>query len=285
MVIYSKLGYNSIDEYENDFQNTLLETNHTYEYFVNWKKVFSKLEDYRNEINILNQLNTLDSSNIEEEFEKIIKENPKVISIITSLLAIREKNVDVLDVEDGIFKKIKLGKKADNIEEIMDFCKKTGLIDLFNNIDDLYSYLVGLEAGLDSNARKNRSGTIFEDIVGDLLAKKIKNHPQYRLEKEDTIQFERTKRWDYVIYKNNQPKFFFECNFYSGRGSKPIETANAYVDLQKQLTQMDLTFIWVTDGQGWLKMKKSLQEVSSEIEYIVNYKMLSERIDKVIFEE
>ena len=46
MVNYTSLGYESLDEYNIDFFGTLLETNHTYEFFVNWEKVFNNLEDY-----------------------------------------------------------------------------------------------------------------------------------------------------------------------------------------------------------------------------------------------
>ena len=34
MVIYKNLGYNSFEEYYEDFENTLLKTNHTYSFFV-----------------------------------------------------------------------------------------------------------------------------------------------------------------------------------------------------------------------------------------------------------
>lgn len=77
---------------------------------------------------------------------------------------------------------------------------------------------------------------------------------------------------------------FFECNFYSGGGSKPIEVANAYVDLQHQVNETDLTFIWVTDGKGWEKMTKALKEASSDIDYVLNFKMLNERLDYLLFE-
>lgn len=81
-----------------------------------------------------------------------------------------------------------------NKEEIVYFSKKTGLIDLFSKIDDLYTYLVGVEVGLDSNARKNRRGHIFENIVGQCIKNNIKNLKEYHLEKEVTIPFIRNKR-------------------------------------------------------------------------------------------
>ena len=39
MVNYKRIGYSSLDEFSNDFLNTLLESNHTYEFYVNWEKV------------------------------------------------------------------------------------------------------------------------------------------------------------------------------------------------------------------------------------------------------
>ena len=56
MVNYTSLGYESLDEYNIDFFGTLLETNHTYEFFVNWEKVFNNLKDHLIEISILNSL-------------------------------------------------------------------------------------------------------------------------------------------------------------------------------------------------------------------------------------
>lgn len=283
MVNYTSLGYNSIDEYNSDFFGTLLETNHTYEFFVNWGKVFNNLEDYLIEISILNSLNKVESTKVESHFREILRKCPNVVKVLPTILAIRDKKVDVLDIEENKFKIVDFSNRRFDADEIVDFCKKSGLLDLFSKIDDLYSYLVGTEVGLDTNGRKNRSGHVFEDIVGELLSQKIKDHPEYRLGKEDTITFQRTKRWDYVIYYKNVPKYLFECNFYNGTGSKPIEVANAYVDLQNQIKDSHLVFIWVTDGKGWKKMSKALQSVSPGIDYIVNYNILNKSIDRILF--
>ena len=283
MVKYTSLGYDSLNEYNKDFFGTLLETNHTYEFFVNWDKVFNNLEDYLDEIRILNSLNKVESDQIEFQFREILRKHPHVVKVLPTILAIRDKKVDVLDIEENKFKIVDFSNRRFDVEEVLDFCKKSGLLELFTKIDDLYSYLVGAEVGLDTNGRKNRSGHVFEDIIGELLAKKIENHPEYRLGKEETIRFQRTKRWDYVIYYKNVPKYLFECNFYNATGSKPIEVANAYVDLQNQIKDTHLVFIWVTDGKGWRKMEKALKSVSSGIDYIVNYNILNKSIDKILF--
>lgn len=43
MVLYDKLGYSTYDEYKNDFIDSLLVTNHNFNYFVNWEKIYEKL--------------------------------------------------------------------------------------------------------------------------------------------------------------------------------------------------------------------------------------------------
>ena len=282
MVNYKQLGYNSISEYDSDFEETLLTTNHTYEYFVNWDKVFNNINKFSNEIDILNKLTKVNSEEIEACFREIINSNPNVIPILPSIVALRDKNVDILDIDNNDEINIKFSKNSIDTEGIVKFAKHTGLLDLFLKINDLESYLVGVEVGLDTNARKNRSGHTFEDIVGKFLADTIKDYHNFSLKKEDTIAFDRTKRWDYVIYKNEEPKIFFECNFYNSSGSKPIEVANAYVDLQHQINDANYDFIWVTDGQGWKKMSKSLKEVSSGINYIFNFNMLTKHLKKFL---
>ena len=168
---------------------------------------------------------------------------PEVVVILPNILAVRDKKLDVLDLDSGEFKNIEFKSKKFNKDEIINFCKEFGLLDMFSHIDDLYSYLVGTQVGLDTHARKNRSGKVFEDIVGKLLAEKIKDKSELRLGKEDTIPFERTKRWDNVIYKHDDPVIFFECNFYNASGSKPIEVAHTYADLQKQFNDSQYIYL------------------------------------------
>ena len=133
---------------------------------------------------------------------------------------------------------------------------------------------------MDTNARKNRSGHIFEDAVGTLLQEKIKSRVDFDIIKEDTdVDIERNKRFDYVIYKNNVPKIVFECNFYNSTGSKPIEVAHAYANLQEDIDKTNLIFIWVTDGFGWKKMISSLMNAGENIDFIFNYRMLDKQLD------
>lgn len=280
MVNYSKLGYSSLDEFSNDFLNTLLQSNHTYDFYVNWDKVYDNLKNHVVEISILNSLNKVPPNEVESKFREIIVKYNEVVPLLPIILAIRNKKVPIFNVEDKSSKIINFSKNGFDTEEIVEFSIKTGLLNLFNNIDDLYSYLVGTEVGLDTNARKNRSGHIFEDAVGTLLQEKITNREGFYIVKEDdNVDIERNKRFDYVIYKNNIPRIVFECNFYNSTGSKPIEVAHAYANLQEDIDKTNLVFIWVTDGFGWKKMLSSLMNAGENIEFIVNYHQLDKLLD------
>ena len=285
MVNYKRIGYSSLDEFSNDFLNTLLESNHTYEFYVNWEKVYANLENHLVEIGILNSLNKVPANEVESKFREIIIKYSEVVPLLPLILAIRNKKVPIFNVKSKSSKIINFSRKGFNVDEIVEFSIKTGLLDLFNNIDDLYSYLVGTEVGLDTNARKNRSGHIFEDAVGTLLQEKITNLDGFHIVKEDTdVDIDRNKRFDYVIYKNNVPRIVFECNFYNSTGSKPIEVAHAYASLQEDIDKTNLIFIWVTDGQGWKKMFSSLMNAGENIDYIFNYCMLDKQLDKFLKE-
>ena len=283
MVNYSKLGYYSLADYSNDFLNTLLDSNHTYEFYVNWEKVYANLENHLVEISILNSLNKVSQEDLVNKFGGIINNYPEVVPLLPSILAIRDRKVPIFNIHSKSSKLIDFSKNNFDFDEIVEFSIETGLLDLFNNIDDLYSYLVGTEVGLDTNARKNRSGHIFEDAVESLLEDKLNDYEEYKLVKEDTnVIIHRNKRFDFVIYKNNVPRIVFECNFYNSTGSKPIEVAHAYVGLQRDTDAADLMFIWVTDGQGWNKMFPTLLGVAEDIDFIVNYNMLDKLMDDLL---
>ena len=139
MVNYTSLGYESLDEYNIDFFGTLLETNHTYEFFVNWEKVFNNLKDHLIEISILNSLNKVESNQVESHFREILRQYPHVVKILPTILAIRDKKVDVLDIEENEFKIVDFSSMDFDIDEIVNFCKKSGLLDLFSKISLMQS--------------------------------------------------------------------------------------------------------------------------------------------------
>lgn len=287
MVHYQILDFKSKEEYIQHFFKSLLPTNRTYDYFVSWEKIKKNVHKYVTEISLLNSLTKMEEYERESKLEEIIKKYPEVIPVIPLIIAIREKSIVVLDIGNKLFfKTFNFTKKLENneIKDIVEFCKKSGILNLFGEINDLYAYLLGMEVGLDSNARKNRSGKIFEGIVELLIKKKIeKSGMDLYLKTEDSdIKIKRNKRADFVIYHKNEPKMVIECNFYGSTGSKPIETANAYIDLEKKLKEKNLVFVWITDGPAWKKMRKTVENTFDEISFPVNYTIFEEKFNLLL---
>ena len=137
-----------------------------------WKKkgLYKKAEEHKIELNMLNSI--IGSKNIEKDFEQLVSKYPKVIKCIPTLLAVRQYEIIVLDSEGNKFE-YNFKKMNYGIEQYKIFMKETGLFDLIQNhlVNNLYDYVLGVESGLNSNARKNRGGHLMEDVVERFIQK------------------------------------------------------------------------------------------------------------------
>jgi len=147
--------------------------------------------------------------------------------------------------------------------------------------------MIGVEAGLDSNGRKNRGGHAMEDIVEafivDLCNKKkfryLKEANSEKIKQEfgyDVPVDKSSRRYDFVI-DNGKELFIFETNFYGGGGSKLKSTAGEYRNLFDVLDGK-YKFIWITDGLGWKKTTKPLRETFNHNDYLFSLTMLEKGI-------
>lgn len=295
LVDYKLLGYSSFDEYIEDFFKTLLKTIQTYNFFVDWQKVKSKAMSHIVELGLLNSL-TLKKNRKEKKriLSNILKEHPKVMSIIPVLLAIREQSIEVAEISQQViykhfdFRKTTLEEKQ--IKDAVLFFEKTGLLDLFDGIKDVYTYVLGVEVGLDTNARKNRSGKVFSQIMEYLLSNTLNQLKSrgYELSYEKEVQLSmiikefKRKKVDFLVFKDKIPLIVCEANIYHGPGSKPLEVARAYVALKQQLKNKGMNFIWFTDGPGWRDMHEPLREAAESIDFILNYSIANRVLEKLL---
>jgi len=163
----------------------------------------------------------------------------------------------------------------------MEFLDNTGLTEIFQSkkINDLVDYVFGIETGLDTNARKNRSGHVMEGMVSRILDK---NGISYRQEVYSSEWPEITKvlgddekRFDFVI-ETKEKTYLIEVNFYSGGGSKLNEVARSYSDIAPKINSVPgFEFVWITDGIGWNSAKNKLQEAYSIIPSVYNLTNIS----------
>ncbi|MEA4976148.1 MAG: type II restriction endonuclease [Paludibacter sp.] len=269
----------------------------TWDYFVNWKKVFDKVKPIEKELNLLNYL--IGKENIEHETALLIKQYPGVIKAIPYLIACREKSFDVLiDIKQFISKRFDFSLKTptdDQINDLASFVLQAGLADILRNkqVKNLVDYAIGVEVGLDSNGRKNRGGTMMEGIVEVFVdeycqqsgAEYLTQATAAKIKAKWGIQIEVDKSSriiDFAINKNGK-LYLVEVNFYSGPGSKLKSTATEYCEMYNRYHRQGIEFIWVTDGAGWQTTLKPLREYFDISDYLVNLEMLRNGVlEKII---
>ncbi len=255
----------------------------TYEYYVDFEKVYRNANKFKVELNILNSL--IGSEDIEKDFYNLVKKYPECLKAIPILLAVRTIEIHAFD-DNGDFI-YSFDKVNQSPEQYMYFMRETGLFDLMENkiTSNLFDYAMGVETGLDSNARKNRGGHIMEDLVEDFIidAGFIRDENYFKemyakdVESQWNINLgsivnegKSSKRFDYVI-KTDENIYAIETNFYNSGGSKLNETARSYKNIALEAANIEgFKFVWITDGFGWKSAKRNLQETFECMDLIFN---------------
>lgn len=280
----------------NEWLSAMRDTIATWRYYTDFEKVYSNVKTIKVELNILNSL--INSKNIENEFKQLLETYPKTLKVIPILLAKREKEIKITDAEGEFL--FNFSKPNYTIDEYTMFMRKTGLFDLLEKhiINNLVDYVTGVEVGMDTNGRKNRTGDAMEDLVESYLVKYglvkgvsyFKEMTKSEIETQFNLnlncisnQGKTEKRFDFVIYVNNHV-YGCECNFYGSSGSKLNETARSYKNLAIESKQVEgFTFVWFTDGIGWNTAKHNLEETFDVLDTIYNLKELDEgALDKLL---
>ncbi|MDY0316847.1 MAG: type II restriction endonuclease [Acholeplasmatales bacterium] len=253
-------------------------------YYVDFPKVYKNVDSIKIELNLLNSL--INSKDIENEFRTLVSKYPEVLKVVPILLAKRDSEIKIID--KGKDKNFDFFNRNYSIDEYVNFMHKTGLFDLLSThiISNLIDYVKGVEVGLDSNARKNRTGTAMENIVESFIldagfikdvtyfkemkTSKIRELFGIDLKLESLDESKAEKRFDFVI-KTEHKVYAIEVNFYSGGGSKLNETSRSYKMLAQESKEIpNFEFIWFTDGIGWNSAKKNLEETFDVLEHMYN---------------
>ncbi|HHX70774.1 MAG TPA: restriction endonuclease, partial [Gallicola sp.] len=156
------------DEWLSTFKDSIA----GWDYYTDFEKAYINVDKIKIELSILNSL--IGEKDIENKFRSIIKTYPNVLTAIPILLAKREHELSINDAKGTI--NYRFSGKINSEDEYVLLMHKMGLFDLISNhiISNLIDYVTGVEVGLDSNARKNRTGTSMENIV-EYFIKEIMN--------------------------------------------------------------------------------------------------------------
>lgn len=270
-----------------------------YGYYIDFGKVHRNVEGIKVELNILNSL--IGSKNIETDFQDLIKKYPETMKCIPLLLAVRASEIYCQDENGGqLYVFDKNAVDSADVKTYAYFMKETGLFDLLQNhiVNNLVDYATGVETGLDSNGRKNRGGHLMEDLVEEFIRKAgFKKDETYFKEmyihqmtdlwgidlSHISNQGKMEKRFDFVV-KTPKMIYAIETNFYGSGGSKLNETARSYKTLSTESDLIDgFTFVWFTDGKGWISARNNLEETFDVMEHIYSIKDLEDGIIGKVF--
>ena len=141
-----------------------------YKYYTDFETIYKNAQNYKVELNMMNSL--IGSQNIEKDFEKLVHNYPEVLKCIPTLLAVRQSEIIVLD-DDGNKFEYNFKNMNYDTKQYKIFMRETGLFNLLEKhlVNNLYDYVLGVECGLNSNARKNRGGQLMEDLVERFIQK------------------------------------------------------------------------------------------------------------------
>lgn len=283
------------------FVSNLLDTNRGFSYYVDWRNA----ESYKPFIIELNAMNSLiKCSDFDNVFKDLLLKIPTVVATFPLLFALSKAERDnvwsgreVLKIvnselqhEDDLtfsfnFKELKNGLEMNEIEKYLFFIEQIGVKHLLLNLTEksLIDYVIGVLVGLDSNGRKNRGGTAFEDAcfpiisnicqpmeVSLLLQKQFKVLKEYGFQINEDIA---DRKADYILVKHNKA-MNIEVNFYNGSGSKPEEIIDSYINRQNDLERNGITFSLLTDGKCWNNVSKNqLAKGFRHLHYLLNYNL------------
>ena len=268
MLIFNELLMKDFDE----FMSQLQETNQTLDFFCDFDKIAQNVENIKLSLCMLNSL--IGSDDMRKSVETIWNRDKSAFDVMDILIAVRSEGKK--KVLNSIGKCIVMDSLFESVDGVMEFLENTGLADIFQTrkINDLVDYVFGIETGLDTNARKNRSGHVMEGMVARVFDK---NNIDYRQEVYSSewpaitkVLGDDEKRFDFVI-QTTQKTYLIEVNFYSGGGSKLNEVARSYSDIAPKINSVPgFEFVWITDGIGWKSARNKLQEAYNIIPSIYN---------------
>ena len=267
----------------NLFLSQLRETNATLDFYCDFPKIANNVAEIEISLNTLNYL--IGKDDLRAAVEALWNRDPSVFDVMDILIATRQKdNKKYIDNDGSMYSVHSLFNSVDGV---MKFLEGTGLEKVLKNkeVKDLVDYVFGVETGLDTNARKNRSGEITETLVARIFANAGITYREQVSSKEfpaiSAVLGVDQKVFDFVITANDIT-YLIEVNFYSGGGSKLNEVARSYTDVAPKVNGVEgFEFVWITDGIGWNSARNKLEEAFAAIPNIYNLTTINDFISKI----
>jgi len=259
--------------------------------FIDWGQIKTKCRQYEDAIAFYDRVRKLgpekfvsevaDSLLSSDEPRELLKGAFELLGHTADYYVSDQDNLELADVTEAIRKGSEAKAK---------FCAQLlldlGILNL--NQKDLPSTFLGVQVGLETNRRKNVGGDVFNNWVRELLestcsllGREYSFQPELRIQYRDS---KNGKRVDFAILHKEKVRFGIEVNFYTTPGSKPTEIKRAYANVTRELRQVGVDLIWITDGAGYFKMRKSLEEAFTTHANTYNYNMARQYLKEDILD-
>lgn len=150
------------------FMSQLKETNATLGFFTDFSKVSASVDKISVKLNQLNYL--LGKEDLQTAVQQVFDENPKAFDVLDILVAVRNRDKKL--VLNDKMQPVLLESYFNSVDSICTYIEGTGLGEVLRSkkITNLVDYVFGVEVGLDTNARKNRSGKLMAETVAKVFA-------------------------------------------------------------------------------------------------------------------
>lgn len=258
-------------------------------YYVDWPKVNRNIAGIKHELALLNVVAA--EPDPVEAARNLLRKYPQVVQAFPVLIGTRKTVRLVADAEPPVVATYEFSKRdeltEDDIERYVEFLAASGLLDLLKSLHWVPDYATGVEVGLDTHGRKNRGGKAGARAVRPfvvalaaqqtgLLATAEANPNWLQSHGVEVPAALNGITWDFAICASGAPgsALLLEVNHYASTGSKPSAIAREYEARAVAATAAGLSFLWVTDGLGWLDMRVPLRHAFEAVAHIANVHML-----------
>lgn len=277
----------------NDFLNTLEKTNIELNDLIDVNKIIEIIDEMQIKLNTLNYIITSNQSKLNYRIEKLFISQPEVFSILPYLAAISKdkikKNNFVFRLENEIYK---LNEFLNSPKSIISFLELTGLTKLIleGKIKNFVDFLTGIEVGLDTNARKNRVGLKNEKEIDQIITDAFSKYQYISIDRQLILEefknqdFLKNKKIDFIITNHlNNKKVIIETSYYNSSGSKIIETAKSFENINKIIKEIqNYYFLWIADGIGINSSGSFIVKNSQKFDFVKNKNNFIDSIKEIL---
>lgn len=278
-----------------EFFENLEKTNIELSDFVDIDKIEKNVDEIQMKLNTLNFIICSSQEELERRIKSLFKNDKNVFIILPYLIAISKNKIKELDEFWFRYKdkQTNIYEIVEDANKIIDFFNLTGLSKLIINgkIKNFVDYLVGVEVGLDSNARKNRFGLKNEKEIEKIIDSEFSKYPFIKIDKQLKISsFEnngslKDKKFDFIIRnENNGKNVVIETSFYNAQGSKINETSRSFRKINEAIKNYSQTysFVWIADGEGMNTIKNEIINNELSFDFLRSKNNFIDEIKKIL---